>query len=148
MLDKQELSRVLTRALRRGGDFAEIYLEEKQISNVLCEDNRIEKINSGREKGVGIRVLKDGRTAYVYTNELSSSGLDRAADLAAQVLGENNVEPETINLTPRQSGCQLEYLRMPERVAFDEKITRVLAANQVAREMNNEIRQVTVALSD
>lgn len=149
MLDKKELSKVLTRALRRGGDFAEIYVEEKQISNVLCEDNRIEKINSGREKGAGIRVLKEGRTAYVYTNELSPSGLERAADLAAQVLGSNNnTEHETINLTPRQSGCQLKYLRMPDRVAFDEKITRVLAANQAAREMDAEIRQVTVALAD
>lgn len=147
-LDKKELARVLDRALRRGGDFAEIYVEEKQISNVLCEDNRIERINSGREKGAGIRVLKDGRTAYVYTNEVSLSGLERAADLAAQVFSTGHHEIKNINLTPRQSGCKLAYLHLPNQVDFDEKITQVLSANQAAREMDAEIRQVTVALAD
>lgn len=148
MLNEKELSTILARALRRGGDFAEIYVEEKQLSNVICEDNRIERINSGREKGAGIRVLKDDRTAYVYTNELSLPGLERAADLASRVLGANEELSEAINLTPRQSECRLEYLRMPDQVAFDEKITRVLAANQAAREVDAEIRQVTVALAD
>lgn len=148
MLDKRELSRVLSRALARGGDFAEIYLEEKQISNVICEDNRIERINSGREKGAGIRVLKDGKTAYVYTNDLSESGLSKAADLATHVFSSAAINREAINLTPRQSGCKLEYLRLPASVAFNEKIAQVLAANQAAREMDAEIRQVTVAVAD
>jgi TldD protein len=74
--------------------------------------------------------------------------LERAADLAAKVLGSDEVEPATVNLTPCQSGCQLEYQRMPDQVAFDEKIAHVLAANQAARKMDDEIRQVTLALSD
>ncbi len=147
MLDKKELARVLERALCRGGDFAEVYVEEKQISNVLCEDNRIERINSGREKGAGIRVLKDGRTAYVYTNELSLSGLERAAEVAARSFSAGQ-SGQAINLTPRQAQTSLTYLRMPNEVAFDEKISQVLAANQAAREVDAEIRQVTVALAD
>ena len=75
ILDKAILERVLEEALKKGGDFAEIYIEEKQLSNVFCEDNRIEKVNSGREKGAGIRVVKDGKTAYVYTSDLSEEGV-------------------------------------------------------------------------
>lgn len=148
MLDKKQLARVLDTALRQGGDFAEIFVEEKQLSHVLCEDNRIERINSGREKGAGIRVLKDGRTAYVYTNELSPRGLERAAEVAARVFRAGQQENAAINLTPQKSGASLAYLRMPDEVAFDEKIARVLAANQAAREVDAEIRQVTVALAD
>lgn len=148
MLDRRELTNVLSRALDKGGDFAEIYIEEKRVSNVLCEDNKIEKVNSGREKGAGIRVLKDGTTAYVYTNDVSESGLLKAAEVASHALSSGIREEREIHLTPVQAGLKLEFLRLPEDVKLTEKIEQVLSANHAARELDDEIRQVTVAVGD
>lgn len=148
MLDKHELSNVLSQALRKGGNFAEIFIEEKRISNVLCEDNKIEKVNLGREKGAGVRVIKDGQTAYVYTNDVSESGLMKAAEVAGRTLAAGKEQNREIHLTPIQSGLQFEFLRLPEDVELSEKITQVLSANQAAREIDDEIRQVTVAVGD
>jgi len=148
MLDRKELSNVLARALEKGGDFAEIYIEEKKVNNVLCEDNKIEKINSGREKGAGIRVLKDGKTAYVYTNDVSESGLMKAAELATHAARSATHIDREIHLTPKQAGLKLDFLRLPEEVELSEKIEQLLAANQAAREIDAEIRQVTVGAGD
>jgi predicted Zn-dependent protease len=71
MIEKSLLTEVIGLAYGKGLDLAEIYVEEKQSSNILMEDNRIEKIHSGREKGAGIRVVKDYNTAifeFVDTN--------------------------------------------------------------------------------
>ncbi len=53
MLDRMLLADILDEALKKGGDFAEIYIEEKVSTSVYCEEDRIEKINSGRERGAG-----------------------------------------------------------------------------------------------
>lgn len=148
MLDKRELSRVLSRALDRGGDFAELFIEEKRLSNVLCEDNKIERINSGREKGAGIRVLKDGNTAYVYTNDLSEDGLLKAADLAAHAVGSTFNAKRPVELVLQQAEADLEFLRLPEDVELTEKINQVLAANQIARDLDDEIHQAAVMVAD
>jgi len=147
MLDKVILERVLEEALKKGGDFAEIYIEEKQSSNVFCEDNRIEKVNSGREKGAGIRVVKDGRTAYVYTSDLSEEGLMKAAAVVRHASA-NGKETHAIELSPKQPTFTISCKRLPESVSFDEKIEQVLAANKRARDVSDEIRQVTVAAGD
>ena len=147
MLDKKVLSQVLEEALRRGGEFAEIYVEEKKVSNVFYEDNKIEKINSGREKGAGIRVIKDGSTAYVYTNDLSTESLCQAASVASHAAGsrEGKNRPEiALNLKSIDSELQL----MPDELSFADKIERVLSANNAARNYSEEIRQVTIALGD
>lgn len=148
MLDKRALSNVLSRALVRGGDFAEIYIEEKKLTNVLCEDNKIERINSGREKGAGIRVLKDGNTAYVHTNDLSEEGLLKAAELATHAAGSAYSVDRNITLSLKPAEFNLDFLRLPEEVELTEKINHVLAANRAARELDDEISQVTVAVAD
>ncbi len=149
MLDKNLLSIVLDKALEKGGDFAEVYVEEKRTSNVFCEDDKIEKINSGREKGAGIRVVKDGKTGYVYTNDLTAEGLLKAAAVANHTTGSKaGTAGPTINLSLKEPEFSLKLRRLPEEVDFAEKIEQVLAANNVARNMDKEIRQVTVALGD
>lgn len=147
MLDKAILEKVLQEALKRGGDFAEIYIEQKQLSNVFCEDDRIEKVNSGREKGAGIRVVNDGKTAYVYTSDLSEEGLLKAAAVARHT-ADIGSKTQSIALTPKKPEFNLNCKRLPDSVSFDEKIEHVLTANKCARDFADEIRQVTVAAGD
>lgn len=149
MLDKNLLARILECSLNKGGDFAEIYVEEKQVSNVFCEDDKIEKINSGREKGAGIRLIKDGNTAYVYTNDLTEDGLIKAAQVVSHAAGTVRKDSfQEIILSLTKPEFILDFHRLPEQVGFDEKIHHVMTANNAARKISNEIRQVTVAIGD
>lgn len=149
MIDKHVLAEILDKALEKGGDFAEVYIEEKYVSNVFCEDDKIEKINSGREKGAGIRVVRDGKTNYVYTNDLTREGLMHAAQTANHNTGmQMNAAVRNIDLTRKEAQASLNFVRLPEQVDFAEKIEQVLAANQVARDLDDEIRQVTIGVGD
>lgn len=149
MLDKSLLTMLLDEALKKGAEFAEVYVEEKRGSNVFCEDDRIEKINSGREKGVGIRVIKDGNTAYVYSSDLSVEGLKKAASLAGRTAGDKGEKANKgIPLSIKKPLNDIEFKRLPEEVAFDEKISYVMAANKAARDFSKEIRQVSIAVAD
>ncbi len=149
MLEKALMADILARAMSKGADFAELFFEDKQLSNVVCEDNRIESINSGKEKGAGIRVVKDGKTSYVYTNNISEQGLLQAAQVAAHAAGGSaQVKPRDLDADRQKAEFVLNFRRLPEEVGFAEKIAQVLAANQAARDIDTEIRQVTAVVSD
>ncbi|MGE5371574.1 MAG: TldD/PmbA family protein [Solirubrobacterales bacterium] len=147
MLEKKMISRVLTQALTKGGDFAEIYCEEKEMTAIICEDNKVERVNLGREIGAGIRVVTEGNTAYAHTNDLSEEGLLKTAETVAHI-AEGMAKTVEIAFHSVPAGPSLEFLKMPEQFPFEEKVETVLAANQAARSVGEEIKQVMVSLAD
>ncbi len=145
MLDKALLAEVVGIACGPGLDWAEIYVEEKQAGNILLEDNRIDKIHSGREKGAGIRVVKDYITAYVYTNDLSRQGLIKAAVLARDAIGgKSGLQPAVINWQEPKAFRGPAYRRLD----WADRIQLVMEANQTARKVSGLIRQVMVRAAD
>ena len=56
LIDTDVLQRVLGSALRTGGDFAEVFAEDRANSSALFDDGRVEELTSGSERGAGIRV--------------------------------------------------------------------------------------------
>jgi TldD protein len=51
---------------------------------IVCEDNRIEKVISGLDRGAGVRLIVGQRTAYAYTNEVTTGSLMEMADAVRQ----------------------------------------------------------------
>ena len=85
MIDTPVLDKVLSEALRHGGDFAEVFAEDRSTSSALLDDGRVEELSSGRERGAGIRVVSGETTGFAHTADLSESGLLRAAEAASAV---------------------------------------------------------------
>ena len=84
MLDKNQLEKILSRALSNGGDFAEIFIERRWNSGISCEENQIERIISGLDAGAGIRIISGESTAYGFTNDLSFEGILAVAEVVAK----------------------------------------------------------------
>lgn len=147
-MDKKTSSEIIKRALSKGADFAEVFWEHRETSAVSCEDNRIERINSGIDEGAGIRVIAGGHTAYAYTNDLSLESLLKVADLAGRtaVNKERNVGPLKFFTPKPQVEFQIEI--PPEQVEISAKVEKVLEANQAARKVDSRIRQVSVGYGD
>ena len=79
MLAKSICEGVLARALSRGGTFAEIFYEDTKSFGMTLRSGRIENAAVSRPRGAGIRVYDGLRSIYVYTCDVSLSGLMRAA---------------------------------------------------------------------
>ena len=86
IVKRKSIEQALARALASGGDFAEIFLECRRISSIGLEAGRIEKVHSGLDQGAGIRLLAGDSSIYVYTNDISPSGLLKAATDANMAL--------------------------------------------------------------
>ncbi|MGL4733112.1 MAG: PmbA/TldA family metallopeptidase, partial [Fusobacteriaceae bacterium] len=83
MIEKELLERVLEKALSTGGDFAEIFAEDRWDNSITLIGGKIENSLSGRDYGVGIRIIKDLFDVYAYTNDSSETSLLTLATEAA-----------------------------------------------------------------
>src|SRR5579862_3605103 len=83
MIDHDVLQTTLERALRGGGDFAEVFVEDRRSSNARYDDGRVEELVSGRDRGAGLRVVRGDTTGFAHTSDLSPEGLLAASDAAA-----------------------------------------------------------------
>jgi TldD protein len=139
-----DLDAVLKRALGNGGEFADVFIEKSAPLSLTCEDNRIEKIMSGLDCGAGVRLIFGLRTAYAYTNELTTESLLEIADAVRQAARGDTHRPAftLIRANPR---ADLPVRRAPEEVDTSRKVEMVLQANRVARVFDQRIRQAMVS---
>jgi TldD protein len=146
-LDDADVRAVLQAALSSGGDFAEIYAEDKVSRALRLDDGRVEDVISGLDRGAGIRVIQGRRTAYAYTNVLTRAALVDAAKAAAAGLpGEAGTQ--VADLTDRPPPFTHPPARDPLAVDQHGLADIVRRAEEAARAVGPEVRQVTIMYSD
>lgn len=148
-MQKQELKEILNAALFAGADFAEIFIEQKESTAISCEDGKIEKIHTGFDLGMGIRVIAGKSTAYVHSNDVSLANGLQMARLAGQIAHENRQKQMVQELQASQSFSAPAIIKQrPEQVAFDDKIALLRIADEEARALDKAIKQVSLGYSD
>ena len=147
MIAEVDFSKVLKRALKHGGEFAELFLEKTSTSSIVCEDNRIERIIAGTDAGVGLRVIFDHKTSYGYCNEFSERGL---LELATSVNSAVRAKAERADIQSARelSSSGLEVSVMPDSVPLSRKVSMVKRGNERVRSRDRRVRQVKVVYRD
>jgi len=83
--DRQPVEEALAAA--RPGEIIEAALEESSSTTVTVAGGRLEASEGSRERGLGVRLFRDGRVGFAATSRLDSAGVAeavaRARDLAA-----------------------------------------------------------------
>ena len=86
MLSQQEIRQVLGEAVRTGGDFAELFWEDKEEHDIDFDGHKVGRATTVRTAGAGIYLLRGEQSVYVCTNDLSLSSLLEQARRAAELL--------------------------------------------------------------
>lgn len=86
-LDTKKAQRYLDRALARGGDFAELFEEEKWTCSASMLNGKLEGANSGLRWGLSIRIFDGLRTVYGYTNEQEEEKILTVIDQLTAAIG-------------------------------------------------------------
>lgn len=149
MLSKGLIEDVLQAALETGGDFSEIFVEDRLTNGMTLQSSRLEKSISGRDFGIGIRVFSGLQSVYAYTNDSSREGLLKAAKTAADAI-QNTTSEETILIPLVEETIQtLNPIEiMPNGVEKSRKLEVMQKANDISRNYDEAISQVIVSLLD
>ncbi len=147
MLNKQLIEDTLSAALSTGGDFAEIYVEDRTNSGIVMIGGKVDSTMSGRDYGVGIRIFKGFNSVYAYTNKSDKETLiSTAKKAAAAVEGKGNIK--VLNLIKDDTKNIHNILIDPNSVEKTKKVQLMRQAYNTAFNYDELITQVTVSLSD
>jgi TldD protein len=147
LVEADVLQRVLSEAMGRGGEFAEVFVEDRTSASAVLDQRRIEELSSGRDRGAGIRVVVGETTGFAHTADLSEAGLMQAACAAAAVArdvgrGVHKVELNSLDTYRSQART------IPGDVEKSRKIDLLRLADDVARSEGGSISQVQVGVGD
>lgn len=147
-LNREDLAAVLAEALARGGDFADIFIEERHTTTITCEDDKIERLNTGRDVGAGVRVVYGDSTAYGYTNDLSLESLKTLARTVAEAARAKGGGETVLDLRKILPPYDLAVRLRPEAAGIGARVALVERANAAARREDGRIKQVMVNYGD
>ncbi|WP_110114611.1 TldD/PmbA family protein [Bacillus sp. CGMCC 1.16541] len=147
MLNQSLIEDVLHEALSTGGDFSEVFVEDRFNNLLTLQGGKLESSVSGRDFGIGIRVFKGVQSVYAYTNDSSKEGLLKAARNAAQAIkgqGRQTILP----LRKEEVPGMHPVLLLPREVEKRRKIDVMKKASTIATNYHSTIEQVKVRLMD
>jgi TldD protein len=148
VIDEAVLDRTLHAALRAGGDFAEVFAEDRRASSARLDDGKVEELTSGRDRGAGIRVVRGDTTGFAHTADLSESGLRDAAGAAAAAARGGESTTNVVGLERRDVSPPHEVRVLPESVEKARKVEMLSRADDAARAEGDAIRQASVSYAD
>ncbi len=147
MIKQSIIENVLEAALSTGGDFSEVFIEDKFVNSIELQSDKVDRIISGRDFGIGIRIFSGLQNVYTYTSDFTEEGLIKAAKRAALAIsggGNGVIHPlQKEIVTPIHTIAQ-----MPQTVEHARKIAVMRKANDIARSYDERIRQVGLRYYD
>ncbi len=79
-MKKNSLESMLNKMLSTGGDFAEIFIEDKKTTIFNYIDNNLDDYNVNFSNGLGLRLAKNNNIYYASTNDFSKKNIDNIID--------------------------------------------------------------------
>lgn len=147
MLSKSIIQKVLDAATSTGGDFAEIFVENKVTSNLVLVSEKVESSNSGIDFGVGIRIFSGFNCIYAYTNDVTQENLIKTALKAAKAIKKSDYIDDIVVMQGKMTikhPVQVD----PTSILKSKKVELLRRGYYVAKESYDSIEQVKSFLLD
>jgi TldD protein len=149
VIDPDVLEHTLNEALRHGGDFAEVFAEDRTTTAARLDDGKVEEVVTGHDRGAGIRVVRGDTTGFAHTADLGPAGLRAAAEAAAAAArggtaGVREVALDRVHASTGNAGIEI----LPGSVDKHRKVDLLARADAAARAEGSSIKQVSASYAD
>ena len=137
---------MLQRALQHGGDFAEVFCEERSGLGLAIDESRVERVQRGSERGAGVRVVRGETSYFGHVDGLGEGELERAATaVAAAARGDRR---DVQALAAAESPALQEIAVAPGEVPPERKAELLRACDETARSAGDAIAQVQASYAE
>ncbi|MEA2388989.1 MAG: TldD protein [Thermoleophilaceae bacterium] len=146
LIDPELAGRAIERALARGGDLAEVYAEERHGFGLTLDDSRVERPQSGSERGVSIRLVAGEASYFGHVDGLGEDDLMRVADSVAQAA--SGAAAHAAALTALTRGSEHPVATPPGDVDAARKADLLRLCDETARAAGGEVSQVSAGYAE
>jgi len=146
LIDDQLLKKALSVAMEKGADFADAYVEKATYNFVTTDDRKL-KTSLIVERGVGIRVVVNGRTYYAITNSFEEPEILKVAGYVRDAAGNGATSQDIIDLSEKRPGWKYPFQINPAEGEVEKKVELVRQAEEKAWSTPHAV-QATVVYRD
>ncbi|MDI6698067.1 MAG: TldD/PmbA family protein [Candidatus Saccharicenans sp.] len=141
------LKKAIATALKRGGDFADVYVENRITRSILLEEGKFKSAVFGLIRGAGVRVIDGDKTGYAYTDELTEEKILRAGEVASYIATSGKkVQPTDLKEQKRPSYITV---KIPlEQVADSRRLEIMKRAEEAALSYDPRIKMASIDYYD
>ncbi|HEY7762896.1 MAG TPA: TldD/PmbA family protein [Actinomycetota bacterium] len=147
MLDRSLVEDVLTVARRRGGAFAEVFVEETTGTSIRLDDGKVEELTTGLDRGAGVRVTHGTSYGYAFSNRLDRDALIEAAEAASAAL-RGGEAGSVVDLRTLEGPLTNAVERPASDVPAADKVGWLRELDDAARGYSPEVVQVVGVYGD
>lgn len=149
MISKEEIKRVLEAARTEGVEFAELFLEDREETNIPCTGGSVQGIKSLRICGAGLYLINGFQNVYLYTNQVTEKALTELVKKGAGMLeAKKRVANERLILTQRQIHNPCPVAVYPSAVENQKKIRVLMQAQKAAKSTPVSVRSLNLNYFD
>jgi TldD protein len=147
LLASELAERVIERALGRGGDFADLYVEDRSGFSLALDDRRIERPQWGRERGAAVRVVSGDATYFGHVDGLAEEDLLHVAGSVAGAVGTEARSARGLPGDPAAPPVH-EVRLAPDAVEPARKADLLRICDERARGASGEVAQVSAGYAE
>ena len=140
-------ARILERALAHGGDFGEVYAEDRYGFALGLDDSRLERPQTGTERGASVRVVQGDATYFGHVDGLAEPDLLRVAESVSQAVRAGDARaPAALGAASAETVHPIA--EPPEDVEAARKAEMLRACDERARGVADSVAQVTASYAE
>ena len=140
-MQQKEILEILNKALETGADYSELFFEDTNIKRCFYEDGKVSKITTSNVYGCGIRILKNDKSVYGYTNNVSFKNLLKlASSLKESFKGERIKTVDTLVL--EKSKKKTQPVKPYNEVPLSHQLSLFKEAYDAAKNYDKRISKV------
>ena len=142
-LDFGKTEKIVNESLRKADD-GELYLEFKQSESYVYDDKKIKNASTSTDKGFGLRSVKDEKSAYSHSSDISETSIKNAGKTVQSILSSSSkskiIDPIRTN--------KKHYSNINPLNGFtSEQKTKLLKSiDEYARKLDKRVKQVSASL--
>ena len=146
-IDADIARRLLSVALERGGDYADLFFEYSVSGGYVFDEQILKSARRAVSMGLGVRVMKGDATGYAYCEDLDLDAMKRAAETAGQIAaGGHSVAP--VEVTPRELPSRYAVLEESLEVDGPTKRSLLERADRAARAEDPRVVRVDASFNE
>jgi TldD protein len=84
-VSENDLRKVMTVALEKGGDYADLYFQHTFSNSLVLQDGAVNQASSNIDYGVGIRVVSGDQQGYAFVENITLEEMFKAAQVASRI---------------------------------------------------------------
>ncbi|MDR1884560.1 MAG: TldD/PmbA family protein [Prevotella sp.] len=145
---ENDLLKVISEALGKGGDYADIYFEHTFSNNISLRDGEVNRAASNIDFGAGVRVVSGDRTGYAYVENTEMKDLLKAAQTAAGIASSLSKKEYSAGIKERHFHNFYKVEKTWLDVSVADKKNFVQKLNDRIFELDTRVVKASVSLSD